>query len=190
VAWSKSAIFRAWLESALRPTPNFSGGWNRPYTGPQQVGAYHVSLWTDGNTPDETAPANLTGLAVVGGQWERYNPPPTGVGMDSTVAGNTGPALGAWPPGGPPVPGTGQLGGFTSAGGLITFGGGNPVSAAPCVMHSIVGDMVFHFHIQTGAGLAQYQGLAFHYYGGAQRVTQGTFTVVWPPERVAQIQLV
>jgi hypothetical protein len=184
VAWSKSAIFRAWLECALAPMAGFAGGWNLPFGPANQVGAFHCSLWIDQITPDETAPVGQTGLTT--GQWAQISPPPAGNGMDSTWV--AGPTDLTWPLGGPRIPGTGQAGGFTSAGGLVTFGGGSPVSAGPCTMGLIVGDMVFHFVAPSGT--VNYQGVCFHYYGGEQRVTDGTFTVIWPPEGIAQLQLI
>jgi hypothetical protein len=186
VAWSKSAIFRAWLECALAPVPGFTGGWNLPAPVPDQVGDFRCSLWKDrpGFTPDETAPLAETGLAAPGSVWEDY----PGDGMDSARPPNTGPAANAWPAGGPMITGTGRGGGFDSAGGLITFGGDNAVSAGPCTMSLIFGDMVWHFGADALATVF-YQGVCFHYYGGETDVTDGTFTVVWPPERIAQIQL-
>jgi hypothetical protein len=195
--WSRSAVFRAWLECALQPrigwapapTTRWAGGWN---LGPGPLNTFNCSLWKDTITPDETAPIELTGFATVGSVWQFFNAD-TGNGMDSTWAGGKPDNGEAWPIGGRLIPGTGQEGGFSSAGGLITFGGGNPVSNGLCTMALIHGDMVFCLGIAPigpPTGPVQYQGLAFHYYGGEQRVTDGTFTVVWPPEGVAQLQVI
>jgi hypothetical protein len=44
--------------------------------------------------------------------------------------------------------------------------------------------------VSPNTGPVTYQGLCFHYFGGEQAVADGLFTVVWPPERIAQLQLV
>ena len=49
-------------------------------------------------------------------------------------------------------------------------GGGNVTLA------NVYGDMVYDFSL--GAPVAK-QGLAFHWFGGVQGVTAGTFTVIW-----------
>jgi hypothetical protein len=183
-------VFRGWLESALAPVAGFQGGWNRPTTGGFNLNAWRCSLWKDGITPDETAPAALTGFAGVGGQWQ-FIDPNTGQGMDSTWAEGKPEYAAAWPLGGPLIGGTGQNGGFTSAGGLVTFGGDDVASNGLCTMRLIFGDMVFcEGLVAPNTGPVTYQGLCFHYYGGEQAVADGLFTVVWPPERIAQLQLV
>jgi hypothetical protein len=174
VAWSKSAIFRAWLECALRPTQQFSGGWNLPPAGGLARGDFRCSVWSNVVTPDEAAPVALTGYSS--GEWA------PGGGREITSGSG-------WPGGGPILAGHGTAGGFASAAGAITFGADNTVSDGPVTMAGIFGDMVFHAGQPVGPGVAQYQGLAFHYYGGEAGVLDGTFTVVWPPQRVAQIRL-
>lgn len=178
MAWSKSAIFRAWLECALGPRPGFTSGWNKPpggggYDPDPSLGTFLCSLWRDGITPDETAPAITTGYGSAGGQWV------TNTGQEVTAGSG-------WPAGGVILTGTGTAGGFNSAGGTITFGGANAVSPIPVTMSGIYGDMVFHY--QADGTISRFQGLCFHYYGGPCEVDAGTFTVVWPPERIAQIQ--
>jgi hypothetical protein len=189
MAWSRSAIFRAWLECALAPVPGFNGGWDLPGAVGQR-GDFRCSLWRNLNTPDETAPLSQSGLSTIGSAWQYFQN--NADGRDSTGPPNGGPALGAWPTGGPTLTGTGPAGGFTSAEGLITFGADNATSNGPCTMDDIYGDMVFHFGSLSAPppfGTVIYQGVCFHYYGGECDVVDGTFTVVWPPERVAQIQL-
>jgi hypothetical protein len=180
VAWSKSAIFRGWLECALRPTAFFNGGWNLPPASNITRGDFRCSLWNDTVTPDEAAPIALTGYNGYLNQGE-WRP----AGREVTNPPN-------WSNGGTAMTGHGTDGGFTSAGGLITFGADNTVSAGPVTMTDIFGDMVFHGGQAQGPlnNPAGYQGLCFHYYGGLCEVDAGTFTVVWPPERVAQIQFV
>jgi hypothetical protein len=175
VAWSKSAIYREWLACALRPTPLFTGGWNLPPATGLERGDFRCAVYSNLPTPDETAPVAQTGYNT--GEWQ-------GGGREITNPPN-------WLNGGPVMTGHGTAGGFTSAGGLITFGADNTVSDGPVTMSGIFGDLVFHAGQPFGppnAPYVQYQGLCFHYYGGPAEVDGGTFTVVWPPERVAQIQ--
>jgi hypothetical protein len=189
MAWTKSAVFRSWLECALGPLAGWGGGWNRA-GGINSVNDWRCSLWKDTITPDETADVVDSGFAVPGSPWHLFNAN-TGNGMDSSWAEGRPEYAGAWPVGGPRIPGTGQLGGFTSAGGLVTFGGGNATSDGLCTMRLIFGDMVFCPGLYPPLNsLVPNQGLCFHYYGGEASVADGTFTVVWPPERIAQLQLV
>jgi hypothetical protein len=49
------------------------------------------------------------------------------------------------------------------------------------------GCLVYDDTITAGTGGIADQGISFNYFGGAQSVTAGTFTIVWNASGIAQI---
>jgi hypothetical protein len=155
-----SAIFRAWLSDQLSGTIT-AGKMNN-------ADVFKAALYGNSGTPDKTAAAASTAYGA--GAW---------------IAGNevTDPN---WPAGGQTIAGTGSGGGFTSATNLITWTGSNTAGAGNVTLANVYGDLVYDF---TLASPVVKQGAAFHYFGGAQSVTAGTFTVNWNASGIIQVSV-
>jgi hypothetical protein len=149
VAWSNSKIFREWMLQMYQVS-------GTGYTG-LDSDTVNVALYNTTATPDQDAAVGSTG----------YN---TGVwitGNEVTDATN-------WVAGGRPL--TGKT--FTNAAAATPMfdaadlaGGGNVTLAG------VFGCLVYDNTIS--AGTVAKQGVSFHYFGGSQGVTAGTFTVIW-----------
>jgi hypothetical protein len=174
---SSSAIFREWLSASLEPRPNFSGRW-------AGINVFKAALYNDNITPDERVAANLTAYNT--GEWLIANEQ-----SDEIDAG-----AGFWPPGGLELEETGSLGnppatGFESAGILITFRAlPTGTGAAELVtLSNVFGDLLYDTTPPGAVAAATPQdvGAAFHYFGGIQSVSSGTFTIVWSPDGVMRV---
>jgi hypothetical protein len=148
----ESAIFRHHLSAMLEPTTPAATvpKWNDP------AEQYYVALYNDNITP-------LRGAAVAAGSYG---------GADWPLAEEVSDAAG-WPAGGllldRTLPGTG----FDSSGNNIVFGGEDLPSTGLVTLQNVFGDLLYDNTLATNAGAA------YHYFGGAQQVTSGTFTIVW-----------
>jgi hypothetical protein len=158
MAWTASGVFRAWLSDQLSGTITV-GKMNN-------ADVYKAALYGVGLTPDKTVAAATsaynTGQWVTGGEITDPN----------------------WPAGGQTVAGTGSGGGFTSATNLITFDGTDTAGSGNVSVAGVYGDLLYDFTLATPVAK---QGAAFHYFGGAQQVTAGTFTVIWNANGLIQI---
>jgi hypothetical protein len=149
VAWSNSKIFREWVLQVYQVS-------GTGYTG-LDSDTVNVALYNTTATPDQDAAVGSTG----------YN---TGVwitGNEVTDATN-------WVAGGRPL--TAKT--FTNAAAATPMfdaadlaGGGNVTLAG------VFGCLVYDNTIT--AGTVAKQGVSFHYFGGSQGVTAGTFTIIW-----------
>jgi hypothetical protein len=157
MAWfppGESAIFRHHLSAMLEPTTPAATvpKWNDP------AEDYYVALYDDTITPDRAA--TVAAGSYGGADW------PTATGEVSDAAG--------WPAGGLPLDRTMPGTGFDSSGGNIVFGGEDLPSSNLVSLADVFGDLLYDNSLVPIKG-----GAAFHYFGGAQQVTQGTFTIVW-----------
>jgi hypothetical protein len=159
MAFGASAVFRQTIADALAPTASFVGKWNG-------ADSYKCALYGNTGTPDKTVAATLT--AYNAGQWV------TGNEITDTN----------WAAGGRVVTGTGSGGGYSSSASAVTFDGTDTAGAGNVTVANVYGDLVYDDTLTTPVAD---QGLAFHYYGGPQGVTAGTFTVVWNANGIAQI---
>jgi hypothetical protein len=148
MAWANSKVFRAWISDQLSGTITV-GKMNN-------TDVYKAALFGATPTPDNTVTAALS--AYTAGQWI--------VGSEITDAN--------WPAGGQTVAGTGSGGGFTSATNLITFDGTDTAGSGNVTVAGVNGDLLYDFTLATPVAK---QGCAYHYFGGAQQVTAGTFCV-------------
>jgi hypothetical protein len=151
MAWSNSKIFREWLKQAHQVS-------GTGYTG-LDSDTVNVALFTAaGMTPDQDAALASTGYAT--GVW---------------VSGNqTGGTDANWVAAGRPLASktfdtTVAVTFFFDAADLA--GGGN------VTLTGVLGCLVYDDSIT--AGTIADQGVSYHYFGGAQSVTAGTFTVLW-----------
>lgn len=65
---------------------------------------------------------------------------------------------------------------LTVGGGLVTWSAANPANSTAATMSGIYGCLVYD---STLASPVANQGVLFSYFGGANAVTAGTFTIVW-----------
>lgn len=115
--------------------------------------AFKAALYDNDITPDQTvATANTVYNA---GQW-------AAAGNEVTDGTN-------WDTAGEPL--TAVTSTFSSN--VYTFDAANtPQSGASCTLANVYGCLVYDDTISD-------RGISYHYFGGAQSVTGGTFTIVW-----------
>jgi hypothetical protein len=118
---------------------------------------FKAALYDNDITPDQTVSAANT--AYNAGQW--------------TASGNEVTDGTKWDTAGEPL--TSVTSAFSSN--VYTFDAANtPQSGASCTLANVYGCLVYD---DTIASPVADQGVSFHYFGGAQSVTGGTFTIVW-----------
>jgi len=126
---------------------------------------FKAALYDNDITPDQTVTAANT--AYNAGQW-------TAAGNEVTDGTN-------WDTGGEPL--TSVTSSFSSN--VYTFDAANtPQSGATCTLASVFGCLVYDDTIATPV---VDQGLSFHYFGGSNGVTGGTFTIVWHASGIATV---
>src|SRR5687768_11422374 len=151
MAWSESRMFQAFVELTLieRDATGYTGLDND---------ALKAALYNDTITPDRDAAVASTGYNT--GQWV------TG----GEVSDGTN-----WDAGGEPVTGGASTDGGT---GITQFDATDtPQGGATTTLASVFGCLVYDDAIT--AGTVADQGVTYHYFGGSQSVTAGTFTIVW-----------
>lgn len=153
MAWSASNVFQEWVKNPL-----FNGSGGTPptsYTG-YLTDTMNVALYASGITPDRTAAVASTG----------YN---TGV----WITGNEKTGSSEW------VAGGRALASKTNAAsaGTITLDAADLTGSASITMTSVEGCLVYDNTI-TGGTVAK-QGMCYLWFGGAQSVTAGTFSVIF-----------
>jgi hypothetical protein len=149
MAWTNSKIFREWMLQMYQVS-------GTGYTG-LDSDTVNAALFGTAVTPDQDAVVGSTGFNT--GTW---------------TTGNEVIDVTNWPSGGRPLASKT----FTNAAAATpmfdaadTAGGGNVTIAAA------FGTLVYDNTIT--AGTVAKQGVSFHYFGGSQSVTAGTFTILW-----------
>lgn len=117
-----------------------------------------VALFGNTGTPDKTAAVANTGYNA--GQW---------------ITGNETSGGANWPAGGLPL--ASKTFAIDATSSSVCFGAANLASTGNVTVTNAYGCLVYDFTI-TGGTVAK-QGLCFNFFGGAQSVTTGTFTVIW-----------
>ncbi len=118
---------------------------------------FKVALYDNDITPDQTVAAANT--AYNAGQW---------VASGNEVSDGT-----EWDAAGEPL--TGVTSGFSSN--VYTFDATDtPSGGSSATLANVYGCLVYD---DTIAAPVADQGMTFHYFGGANSVVDGTFTVVW-----------
>jgi hypothetical protein len=149
MAWTVSGVFEAWFEQAYQVS-------GTGYTG-LDSDVVNVALFNATPTPDKTVVVGSTGFNT--GQWVTAN--------EVTDATN-------WVSGGRALASKT----FTSpSGGVFMFDAADLAGGGNMTVAGVLGVMVYDNSIT--AGTVAKQGHSFHYLGGSQSVTAGTFTVVW-----------
>jgi hypothetical protein len=162
MAWANSKVFRQWIADSLAPTASFAGKWN-------STDVYKAALYNNSITPDNTVTAALSAYNAATSQWLTAN--------EVTDATN-------WVAGGRTITGTGSGGGYTSSSNLITFDGADTSGGGNVTISGAFGDLVYDSQLTTPVAN---QGCAYHYFGGTQSVTAGTFTIIWNAAGIMQV---
>jgi hypothetical protein len=149
MAWTNSKVFREWLKQAYQVS-------GTGYTG-LDSDTVNAALFNNTVVPDLDAAVASTGFNT--GTW---------------TTGNEVIDVTNWPTGGRPLAGktfdtTVATIFFFDA--VDTAGGGN------VTITGAFGTLVYDFSIT--AGTVAKQGISYHYFGGTQSVTAGTFTILW-----------
>jgi hypothetical protein len=149
MAWTNSKIFQEWVSQMFQAS-------GTGYTG-LDSDTVNVALFNNTGTPDQTAVVGSTGYNT--GQWVTAN--------EVTDATN-------WVAGGRAL--ASKTFTFPS-GGVFMFDAADLAGGGNVTLASVFGCLVYDNTI-SGGTVAK-QGCSFHYFGGSQSVTAGTFTVIW-----------
>lgn len=150
MAWTNSRVFREWVRG---PVMQASG---TGFTG-LDSDTVKAALFNDLVSPD--ADADVTAAGYGSGTWTTAR----------EVSGGTN-----WPAGGRAL--TGKTFGVPETG-VARFDAADLSAGGTVTLSDAYGCLIYDDSI-TGGTVAD-QGVAFLYFGGAQSVVSGTFTVVW-----------
>jgi hypothetical protein len=179
MAWdvaAGSSIFRAWMEFALTSDPTWNGGWGT-VAGPNPDGRFKVAIYDD--TPDPDKSVLAAAACYNAGEWLTANEVPDTGGTDDN-----------WPPGGVDLVGVTIVRGQGYANPALPSGPAElfPLTllatnttndsngAGTVTLDNVVGDLLYQADPPT---VPVGMGAAFHWFGGPNQVTAGTFTIIW-----------
>jgi hypothetical protein len=153
MAWTASNVFQEWVKNPL-----FTGvtGVATSYTG-YATDTIKCALFASGITPDRTAAVGLTG----------YN---TGV----WTTGNEKTGSSEWVAGGRALASKTNV----ASAGTVTLDAADLTGSASITMTSVEGCLIYDDTVIAGNTVAD-QGICYLWFGGAQSVTAGTFSVVF-----------
>ena len=117
---------------------------------------HKVALYNNTGTPSKDSTAANSAYAV-----------------DQWVVGNEVSQAVQWPVAGVALAGKAVT---TPSTGVVMFDGTDTASGSAATLASVFGCLVYDDTMTTPVAD---QGVSFHYFGGTQSVTNGTFTVVW-----------
>jgi len=149
MAFTQSKMFREWPSQVLQKS-----GTNFLGMGTDVL---NVALYNNSGTPDKDAAVGSTG----------YNTGAWAVANEVTDATN-------WVAGGRALSGKTFS---TAVSGACTFDATDLAGGGTLSLSNVYGCLIYDNAI-TGGTVAK-QGISFHYFGGPQTVSAGTFTVVW-----------
>lgn len=157
MAWTGSAIFRAW-PTAILGQGQTAAVLPAAYAG---LGAdtVKVSLHNNTITPDKDAALTSTGFNT--GQWTTTN--------EVTDATN-------WVSGGRALASKTLTNPST---GVCMFDAADLAGGGNVTLTNAFGCLVYDDTITAGTGGIADEGASFNYFGGGQSVTAGTFTIIW-----------
>lgn len=156
MAWANSSVFREWNKGLNNAVPT-------GYTG-LSTDTINVALFNNTTTPDKDAAVASTGFNT--GVWTTTN--------EVTDATN-------WVSGGRPLASKTFT---TPATGIFMFDAADTAGGGNVTITNAYGCLVYDNTIT--AGTVAKQGVSFNYFGGAQSVTAGTFTIVWNANGIAR----
>jgi hypothetical protein len=149
MAWTDSRVFEAWIEQTMEAS-------GTGYTG-LDSDTIKAALFNNDVVPDRDAAVANTGYNT--GTW---------VTADEVTSASD------WPAGGIAL--SNKSSGSVGTG-IYGFDADNTTHSNTVTLTDVHGCLVFDDTIS--AGTVADQGVSFHYFGGAQSVTAGTFTIVW-----------
>jgi hypothetical protein len=156
MAWANSSVFREWNSQMLQVS-------GTGYTG-LDSDTINVALFNNTTAPDKDAAVASTGYNT--GVWTTTN--------EVTDATN-------WVAGGRPLASKTFT---TPATGVVMFDAADLAGGGNVTIANAYGALVYDNTIT--AGTVAKQGVSFNYFGGAQSVTAGTFTIVWNANGIAR----
>lgn len=162
MAWTDSRVFRAWVRNNMLRDP--SGSTPTGYTN-LVADTVKAALFNNTVTPDRDALAASAG----------YNTGAWAAAGEATGGAN-------WPAGGLAL--TGKVIN-TSAGGLCTYDAADLPGGGTLTLTDAYGCLIYD-HSITGGTVAD-QGVCYLYFGGAQQVTSGTFTIVFSASGIMSV---
>lgn len=156
MAWSGSAVFTEFIKNPGTRAINAA-------TAPTSyvdllTDSVKVALFDNSFTPDKNAAVGSTGFNT--GVWLSTTGPQV---VDATN----------WVSGGRVL----ATDTYTNVGGVMTYTGANLAGGGTVTLSATHGCFVYDDTIT--AGTVADQGVCYNYFGGAQQVTAGTFTIVW-----------
>lgn len=158
MAFTASAIFREWVVGPMYQAAGTG------YTGIDSD-TIKVALYNNTGTPDKDAAVGSTGYNT--GAWV--------TGNEVTDATN-------WTATGRTLAGKGFT---TPATGVAMFDATDLAGGGNVTLSGVMGCLVYDDTIT--AGTVADQGHCFNFFGGAQSVTAGTFTIIWGANGVSRI---
>lgn len=159
MSWTDSRVFAAWV---FNPMLSITASLPTGYTGLIND-TVKAALFNATGTPDRTAGVGNTGYNT--GQW---------------VTANEVTGASEWVAGGRALSSDVVVNGGA---GVITYQAANLTGSATVTMSNIYGCLVYDASI-TGGTVAN-QGLCYNYFGGAQSVASGTFSINWNAAGIA-----
>lgn len=156
MAWSASAMFQAWPHMVL-------GNFGSNSYGNLEQDTIKVALYDNDITPDKDAAITSTGFNT--GQWATSGNEVTDTDGSSD-----------WSTGGIAL----SSKALTDQGsGVTMFDAADTSHSNTVTLTNAYGAFVYDDTTTAGTGGVADQGITYHYFGGAQSVTTGTFTIVW-----------
>ncbi len=153
MAWTGSAMFQAWPHMVL-------GNFGSNTYGNLEQDAIKVALYDNDITPDKDAAITSTGYNT--GQW--------------VASGNEVTSSSDWPTTGVSLSGADVT---DQGSGITMFDATDTTHSNTVTLTNAYGCLVYDDATTAGTGGVADQGITYHYFGGAQSVTTGTFTIVW-----------
>lgn len=155
---TSSKVFTAWMAQAMGGSGASNNKMASGYTG-LTVGTDVVKAALYGNTgtPDNTAAYGSTGYNT--GAW---------------VTGNEITSSTQWPAGGIALSSMAS----SVSSNVYKFDAADTPGGGTVTLSNVYGCLVYDDSI-TGTNTVAKQGVCYNYFGGAQSVTSGTFTIVW-----------
>lgn len=152
MAWSGSAMFREWPLAVIQSNGTGLTGLDSD--------TVKAALFNNGVTPDKDAAVGSTGFNT--GTWTTTNEVTDSDGSSDWVSGGIALASKTF---------------TTPSSGVVMFDAADTTHANTVTISNAYGALVYDDTI-SGGTVAD-QGVSFHYFGGAQSVTNGTFTIIW-----------
>lgn len=167
MAWSASAILRTW-PLAIHGQGQTAAVLPASYAG---LGAdtVKVALFNNSITPDKDASLATSGYNSSSSQWLTANEV-----TDATNWTASGRALASKTLTNPST-------------GVFMFDAADLAGGGNVTLTNAFGCLVYDDTITAGTGGVADEGICYNYFGGAQSVTAGTFTVVWNANGIARI---